>query len=413
MAIVVDIFRWAEILVFAFLFFSALYLLIFGLAGMFRYRPAPANLANREQRKVAVLIPGYKEDNVILETATEALKQDYPSHLFDVYVIADSFGEVTLAKLRTMDLRVVEVVFEKSSKAKALNLALSRIPGDYDVVVILDADNLMEPGFLRHINDAFDRGFKAVQGHRVAKNMNTRFARLDAISEEVNNNIFREGHRVLGLSSALIGSGMAFDFNLFREQMSHVTAHGEDKELEMRLLGAGIRIEYLPEALVLDEKIQHQEVFARQRKRWLAAQFAMFRQYAGAGLLQLLTRGNLDLFDKVIQMVLPPRLLLLGVATLLAALAITLGLIPATAGMMTVPSWLYALLLLATATAILVSVPGKHYSRETLKAIGSLPGAFLVMFSLLFRLRGAGKTFIHTPHGTTQPVNPEKDENRH
>jgi len=34
-------------------------------------------------------------------------------------------------------------------------------------------------------------------------------ALLDGISEEINNNIFRKGHQTLGLSSALIGSGMA------------------------------------------------------------------------------------------------------------------------------------------------------------------------------------------------------------
>jgi hypothetical protein len=50
----------------------------------------------------------------------------------------------------------------------------------------------------------------AVQGHRTAKNTNNSWAILDAISEEINNNIFRKGHRVLGLSSAIIGSGMAF-----------------------------------------------------------------------------------------------------------------------------------------------------------------------------------------------------------
>ena len=48
--------------------------------------------------------------------------------------------------------------------------------------------------FLKKINAAFAHGYVAVQGHRTAKNMNTSWAILDAVSEEINNNIFRKGH---------------------------------------------------------------------------------------------------------------------------------------------------------------------------------------------------------------------------
>ena len=63
-----------------------------------------------------------------------------------------------------------------------------------------------------------------MQGHRVAKNHNTNLATLDAVSEEINNNIFRSGHRAIGLSSALIGSGMAFDYELIKSEMAKIDA---------------------------------------------------------------------------------------------------------------------------------------------------------------------------------------------
>ena len=52
--------------VFIFLGFATLYILIFGIAGLFRYRQKnnPVSLV----RRIAVLIPGYKEDNVIIDT---------------------------------------------------------------------------------------------------------------------------------------------------------------------------------------------------------------------------------------------------------------------------------------------------------------------------------------------------------
>ena len=172
-------------------------------------------------RKIGVLIPAYKEDAVIIESVTENLKQHYPTDRFELIVIADSFLPHTLARLATFPVTVLEVSFDVSTVAKAINAALSRLPLEqYDILVVSDADNHMAPDFLSRINKAFEQGWRAVQGHRVAKNSNTSVAILDAISEEINNHIFRKGSRVLGLSSATIGSGMAFEPSLMKEAMS-------------------------------------------------------------------------------------------------------------------------------------------------------------------------------------------------
>ena len=315
-----------EILFMGYFGFASIYVFVFSFAGLFTAKKRKEIL--QKQRKFAVLIPGYKEDNVIVEVAEKALKQTYPSHLFDVIVIADSFQQNTLEKLKGLPLRVIEVSFEKSTKSKALNQAMRIIGDDYDVALILDADNIMEKRFVEKVNKAFNQGYKVVQGHRIAKNTNTSFAILDAISEEINNHIFRKGHRVLGLSSALIGSGMAFDYYFFKSTMVNVNAVGGfDKELELKLLKNRTTIEYLNDALVLDEKVQKSEVFANQRKRWLSAQFVYFGRYFMPGLKELFTKGNIDFFDKVYQMVSPPRVLLLGLVSAITLTYFILNLI--------------------------------------------------------------------------------------
>lgn len=77
----------------------------------------------------------------------------------------------------------------------------------------------------------------------------------------------------LGFSSALIGSGMAFDYKWFRENIACCTTSGEDKELEALLLRQGIYIDYLDDVRVLDEKVQGEGAYYNQRRRWIAAQF--------------------------------------------------------------------------------------------------------------------------------------------
>jgi cellulose synthase/poly-beta-1,6-N-acetylglucosamine synthase-like glycosyltransferase len=234
----------------------------------------------------------------------------------------------------------------------------------------------------------------------VAKNTNTAFAVLDAISEEVNNHIFRKGHRVLGLSSALIGSGMAFDYHFFKKTMAQVNAVGGfDKELELKLLKNRNTIEYLADAYVLDEKVQKTDVFSNQRKRWLSAQFVYFGRFAASGLKELFLRGNVDFADKVYQMVSPPRILLLGMVVLIS-MSYLLFDVFSEASILLVSPLAWYLIFGMTVLSFLLAVPQKFYNGATLRAIWTLPKAFGVMFLSLFKLKGANKKFIHTQHGT-------------
>ncbi|MEJ7660028.1 MAG: glycosyltransferase family 2 protein [Hymenobacter sp.] len=135
---------------------------------------------------------------------------------------------------------------------------------------------------------------------------------LDACNEEINNHIFRQGHVSLGLSSALIGSGMAFDYQYLHQLLRDIgETPGEDKELEFKILREGVKIAYLPTAYVYDEKIPNSKVFTAQRTRWLAAQQEFLRKNFLEGIRQL-GRGNIDFTDKVLQVLLLPRILLLG-----------------------------------------------------------------------------------------------------
>jgi cellulose synthase/poly-beta-1,6-N-acetylglucosamine synthase-like glycosyltransferase len=380
-----------QLLLLIYLGSTSLYLFIFAIASLFPYkRKKPHDF---KKRRFALLIPCYREDEVIIEVSKSALSQNYPKSHFDVIVIADKFEQKTIKKLKDLPIILYNEDFPVSTKTRALNHALINLPDNkYDVVCILDADNLMEPDFLGKVNDSFSNGYIAVQGHRVAKNMNTNFAILDAISEEVNNNLFRKGHRVLGLSSALIGSAMAFDYKFFKNLMQDVeVVGGFDKEIELRLLRDGYLIEYLPFAYVYDEKVQNAAVFSRQRRRWLSAQFHYFGIHFVPALKALFTKGNIDYFNKALQYLQLPRVLLAGILAILTA-----------------TSWLFnrqshftmawSISLFLALVTILLSVPAKFYTFTTIKAMAALPIGFLYMLLSLLRIKGANKQFIHTKH---------------
>jgi cellulose synthase/poly-beta-1,6-N-acetylglucosamine synthase-like glycosyltransferase len=387
-----------ELGIYAYLALSTLYVLIYGIASVF-----PRKIKAETQKKInrfAVMIPGYKEDMVIVDVAKDALKQNYPGNLFEVIVIADSFKPETLAELRKLPIRVVEVVFEVSKKSKALNKCMEVIGDDFDVAMILDADNVMAEDVLSKINQAFNRGFVAVQGHRMAKNTNTSFAVLDAVSEEINNSIFRSGHRVLGLSSALIGSGMGISYPLYKQMMAGIDSVGEDKEMEMKLLQQNYKIEYVEDARIFDEKTQKSDVFVNQRRRWIAAQLSHFKHYFFDGLYSLIRYGNIDYFDKVIQMIQPPRILLIGILFLFTFSSAIVHFFNFTivSDFFILGFYYWLIIFLLTAFTVSLAVPKKYYTKKTFIALLSLPYGFILMILSLLQIKGASKRFIHTTH---------------
>lgn len=388
------IYNSIQFILLVFIGLAVLYILLFAIAGLF-YKQKHSKTSDK-LRKIAVLIPGYSEDEVIIEVAKAALQQDYAMSLFDVVVIADSFQEETIANLKSLPIKLIEVSFEKSTKSKALNKGMSVLTDHYDIAVVLDADNVMAPDFLSKINAAFDDGYMAVQGHRAAKNVNNSWAILDAISEEINNHIFRKGHRALTLSSAIIGSGMAFEYEFFKTMMSSVTAVGGfDKEIELKMLKDGHKIAYLDDAYVYDEKIQNPNAFSNQRRRWLSAQLHYFKSDFLKATKALFTKGNVDYFDKAIQFIQPPRILLLG-AVVIFGLGFFLGNTIMKVDQNMSMGWLT--ITVGCFFALLISIPTKFYNYNTLKAVAGLPkGMFLMLLSLL-KIKGANKKFIHTKH---------------
>lgn len=303
---------YTDIILFIIVLFTVIYLLFFAIASQF-----VQHIRMPKTRKVSrflILIPAYAEDEVIEETVTSILNQEYESKNYDIIVISDHMKEITNMRLSQYPITLLRPCFEESTKAQSLNFAIKNISTFklYDMVVILDADNLVDPTFLQDINVAYQAGSKVIQAHRVSKNRDTHSAILDATFEEINNSIFRIGHVSLGLSSALIGSGIAIDFKWFKENVGQLKTAGEDKELEALLMKQRIYVDYLDQTLVYDEKTRAKKDFNKQRRRWMNTQWQSLHANFKYLLPALITK-RYDYADKIIQWMLMPRIAMMGV----------------------------------------------------------------------------------------------------
>ncbi len=367
--------------------YALIYMLILSISGFF-YKQKSGSFLHEKEPKVALLIPAYKENEVIIDTVKSAIAHDYSN--FDVIVIADSIENEILKELNSLKAKLIKVSFEKSTKAKALNFALSVLNDDYNLAVVLDADNVMEKGALKVFAKGYLNNFRAMQGHRTAKNYNTNFAVLDAISEEINNHLYCKGTQALGFSSRLVGSGMAFDFKLFKNKMKEISAVGGfDKVLELLLVDSKIIIHYFDEAIIYDEKVEQAKVFSNQRKRWISSQLFYLKKYFLKSIKKLF-KGNIRYFFKASQLIFPPRLLF---PFLILILIITNTLFNNHFF-----SFIWTICLILIIVTYTLSIPKRLWNKSLLRALFSIPVALWEVIKIMFSLKGANKRFIHTPH---------------
>lgn len=374
-----------EILLISYLGFNVLYIVVYAVAGSF-HKAEKFPLANK-LAKTLIIMPAYKDDEVIINAAIKNRDQEYLRENLDVLVVGDHLKDETYKSLEMNGIEFVKLNLETSTKARAINIAINSREKNYDMVVVLDADNHLSMGAIKKMNRAFQAGHKFIQCHRTAKNENTEMALLDAVNEEVNNHIFRKGHQTLRLSSALIGSGMAFDFKIFRSLMEGLDDEvGEDKVLEMKLLEMGETVIYMDDVRVYDEKVQQVEHFERQRSRWLATQVSYFLQFITRLPVAIVTM-NTSYFNKILQTMVLPRSLMLAVVGLSA-----LG------HSFTSFWWIWYLMLSALISAISISIPKRFYKKRNLKLVYRLPRVILSMFKALTKMNVKSVEFKPTPH---------------
>lgn len=315
---------WILYITDGFLFFfvalTVLYMLVFSFTALFSRRSEVPKA--KKLNRFIIIIPSYKKDSTILQTVNSVLGQTYPQRMFDIVVVSDHQEEMTNMRLAQLPITLLTPDFEESSKAKSMQYAILNLPQFkiYDFVLVLDADNIIEPEFLEIANNDFElAGTKAIQIHRVSRNRDTSVARLDTIFEEINNTIFRRGHNAIGLSASLNGSGMIYDFEWFKTHIMKARTTGEDKELEAMLLREGVFIDYFENIHVYDEKTRSTKEFNSQRGRWAATQLHALVSNIRYLPWALLHR-HYDYVDKILQWMLIPRTIMMGIIVVMGVL---------------------------------------------------------------------------------------------
>ncbi|HEY9764968.1 MAG TPA: glycosyltransferase family 2 protein [Chroococcales cyanobacterium] len=313
----------------SYVLFALLYL-FFPLIGAFRARVRchPPLPPGKGKNCFAVLIPAHDEEIVLPRLLESLEKQLYP--FFEIFVVADNCRDKT-AKVTKMAKNRKARVFERftkgpSTKSQALRYLWGKIPDKerFDVVLVLDADNLLPPDFLAAVDEEMGTGAKVVQGMRRPKNpFVSPSSSLDYLSEAISLRIGGEGRREMGLSGTITGSGVAYERRIFEDLLEKSSdSLVEDCEWQLILMLKGEKISFSPRAMVWDEKTDNFRDLTVQRTRWIGGKYRLIPKYFPRFLRAFLA-GRWDGLDGMLYLLsIPPRSLFLALSLCFSALAL-------------------------------------------------------------------------------------------
>lgn len=333
----------------------------------------------------AAIITAHQDIKLIPPLVDSFLKQDYKN--FTVYVVAD---DCDISELLYNDQRIKilkpEVPFH--AKIKSIHFAVKNFERKHDVLIIFDSDNLVHPKYLSTLNNYFQRGFRAVQTHMLSKNIDSTYAKLDSVGHIYHTFLERQIKMDLGLTSAILGLGIAIDLDLYNEIMYNNQLGGFDKKLQVQLAKKLPTIAFAKDAIVYDEKVDDGDALEKQRTRWIFTYFSYFKdslKLFADGIVKF-HAGRLLLGFNMLR---PPLFLTLALALIMTIISFFVMPVFGIA-------WLITLFLFAINFVLIIATQSTQSGM--VEALIHTPKMILRQCVSLFKLKKANKSFLKTEH---------------
>jgi len=289
---------------------------------------AVSGVASDASGGCVILIAARDEAGTIGPTVT-ALKEslvEWPGS--SLWVAADRCSDRTAIEAIAAGAKVAERPDENSNEGKCAVIAwwLSRYESEWrsrDAVLILDADSRLMKGSLLALRKSMTAGgddLAALQSF-VAPDAGEGAGRLAGWSEVLMQRIDDEARRRLGWSVPLRGTGMAFRGDALARLAPRLRTLAEDLELDVLLASERKRVEFVPEAVVLDPKPRRASGASRQRARWFQGQLQVLRGYRRE-IAAALLKGGLGAWFLLPLLLMRPKILFIGSRSLLLFISI-------------------------------------------------------------------------------------------
>ena len=248
--------------------------------------------------RLLFLIPAHNEAAFLPECLRSLRRMSGRAAISRLVVAADACSDTTeaIATAHGVDVRSHRGI-EPLGKALLLGRVISELPvSDYDAIVIVDADSVVDPSFADEMAAVPDLRRVAAQGRLGVLKPDASWISLLAdllVAVKFDGQLPLKAD--VGLNSPLVGNGMCIGSELLERLGWKCATIKEDLELYARFTAAGAAIRYVPGARVFAHQPVRLADARTQRIRWQRGRLDIIRMYART--LLTAPRSPLQRFD--------------------------------------------------------------------------------------------------------------------
>jgi len=351
---------------------TALHLGLMSLASIW-YR-APDLVNDPPAIKFLVVIPAHNEELMLGATLTAIYAQKRERD--EVMVvddrstdrtgeIANSFGALVLPRVEG----------DEPGRAAARQTAIRRSKSmDWDAMMMVDADSIVEEGFFEECEQALAAGAVALQARSEAAHGRRLVDQAALASFAIQGVTLPRGREVLRLPVRLRGTGMVLRRELV-ERLDFRAKASEDLQVSLDLVQEGVRIRHVERARMRSANADSWKIASTQKQRYEAGRMAAAREFVPK-LLRCRTWAG---FEAAWFLVSPPFASAAGFLALGLALALIAN--------ATVLVWVGLAGLAALALAFAVASVQARVGWRVLAALAVAP--FFILWKLVIQLKSA------------------------
>lgn len=265
-----------------------LYFSLTGFVGIFKKQKVHFEKANAKNH-FAILIPARNEEAVVGNLIDSLKEQNYPKELYTIYTIPNNCIDRTEEVARNHGSMIISCDVPTKTKGDVLNHAFGKLKDkkEIDAYLVFDADNVVHPDFLKHMNECIESGYDVAQGFRDAKNPSDNWLSGSYTLFYLFQNVFFNRARMsLGGSASINGTGFMIRKSIIDQEGFETYTLTEDVEFTGQCALNGRPIAFVENAITYDEYPTRFGSSWKQRKRW------------SAGILECMKRYSVPLFKK-------------------------------------------------------------------------------------------------------------------
>jgi cellulose synthase/poly-beta-1,6-N-acetylglucosamine synthase-like glycosyltransferase len=355
--------------------FDSFYRLLFLIIAHLPIRENPQNNDQGTHLRLLLLIVARNEQSVIEQTLLQILPQIDADGSVTVAVLADHCSDQTVPIAADMGVEVYLRCVGNPGKAQALSWFVNEKKdalAKADIIIILDADTLIDKEFCEKIRMAFGPGVDVVQGFvNPVSTDGFPLTTLASFSEILSQKIDDTARSRLHWSVPLRGTGMAFRTEVFCQISQELGSQVDDIELSVRLAELNIPVRYSSNAKISDPKSDAFLGLAKQRGRWLKGQRQIWR-IKQHNILKLL-RSGLQNWSLIQGMLIKPKTALMFIKIVLLGILLTRFVDNS------VDQWIFALVLGSILIDMTYYITGLKYVTNIAKYFFALISAPLLL----------------------------------